>query len=162
MKTARELAQEAMDQCGGDVLVATELLEGMANNDADVWHALTADRLKTACYDACRGICRGERRVIWNSPGYDAGGKGERIKQHSATLMDWPLPGGKKLRDANKDDLLEAAGFYSAQASKMQAVSMWLERVADKVKSKTVGQTLTDDQLRSLRDESGATESVAA
>ena len=162
MKTAREIAQEIMEQAEGDVLTATELLEAFARQNVQVWQAVTESLLRTACYDACRAICRGERRVIWNAPGYDAGGGGERVKAHSASLMDWPLPGGKKLRDATKKDLLDAAGFYSMQASQMAAVSTWLECIAAKVKAKTVGETLTDTQLRKLRDDTAGSERAAA
>lgn len=159
---ANELATQAMEQCDGDVLKATEYLEQTARKDVGVWKALTEGLLRNACYDACRGICRSERRIIWNSPNYSAGGNGERVKQHAETLMDWPLPGGMKLRDATKKDLLEASTFYQKQASKMAAISGWLGAIANKVKTKTVGETLTDEQLRKLRDDTAGSERDAA
>jgi hypothetical protein len=76
--------------------------------------------------------------------------------------MDWPLPGGIKLRDATKADLLAASGFYAKQAASMQAISIWLGKVAEKVKTKTVGQTLTDEQLRKLRDDPETSQRLAA
>lgn len=162
MATATELAQEAMQAANGDVLEATAILEQKARGDMDVWRALTDGLLKKACYDACRGICRTERRIIWNAPNYDAGGNGERIKAHSSTLMDWPLPGGMKLKDATKADLIAAAEFYAKQAANMQSISNWLNQIAKKVKNKTVGDSMTDDQLRKLRDDTGTSKRAAA
>lgn len=162
MKTANEIAQEMMLEADGDVLEATAMLEELARQDVEVWQAVTDGLLRTACYDACRSICRSERRTIWHTSGYDAGGNGERIKSHSSSLMEWPLPGGKRMRDATKQDLIDAAGFYAMQASQMAAVSDWLGRVASKVKSKTVGETLTDKQLRTLRDDTSASQRIAA
>lgn len=155
-----DYATAAMEQANGDVIKATEILEDQARGDVAIWKVLTEGLLRNACYDACRAICRSERKIIWESPNYDAGGNGERIKQHATTLMDWPLPGGMKMRDATKKDLMEAATFYSKQAAKMSAIAKWLDAVASKVKSKTVGQTLTDKQLMELRDETGATETA--
>lgn len=152
MKTATEYAQDAMTQADGDVLEATAALEEMARDDMSVWQVLTENLLKSACYDACRGICRSERRVIWHTTGSDKGGNGERVKSHAATLMDFPLPGGKRLRDATKDDLIEAAGFYDRQAAQMASVAEWLTGIARKVRGKTVGESMTEDQLRSMKD----------
>lgn len=148
-----DYAAAAMEQADGDVLKATEILEAQARSNMDVWRELTDTLLRTACYDACRAVCRSERRIIWNSPNYDKGGNGERVKQHANTLLDWPLPGGKKLRDATKQDLLEASGFYSKQAAQMTSIANWLDAVAKKVKTKTVGETLSADDLEKLRDQ---------
>lgn len=161
MKTSREYAEEAMEQADGDVLEATAALEAMARNDVSVWQVLTEQLLKTACYDACRSICRSERRVIWNTTGSDAGGKGDRVKAHGNMLMDFPLPGGMKLRDATKQDLMDAAGFYERQAAQMTAVASWLSAIASKVKTKTVGDTLTEVQLRAIKDGERASKAAA-
>lgn len=149
--TARQLAQIAMDQAGNDVLKATEILEQQAAGDIEVWKTLTEGLLRTACYDACRRICISERQAIWFSPGYDAGGKGDRIKEHSKSIMDWPLPGGKALRHANKQDLIDAAEFYKKQADQMASIAQWLNAIAAKVKNRTVEKCLTEAQIRALR-----------
>jgi len=150
---AEDLARRAIEMANDDVVEATVILESMARSDMSVWRALTDQLLRVACYDQCRAICRAERRVIWNSPNYDAGGNGARIKDHSASLMDWRLPGGKVLRDASKADLIEASAFYRRQAASMQIIGCWLESVAAKVAGKTVGEKLTDTILRKLQDE---------
>lgn len=153
MSEATELAQAAMKAEGGDVLKATKRLERMARKDVAVWQALTEGLLRTACYDACRGVCRSERRQIWYTPNYDAGGNGERVKAHGDSLMDLPLPGGKRLRDATHADLLGANAFYAKQASQMQILANFYLAVAGKVKTKTVGETLTESALRRLKND---------
>ena len=152
MKESTELAQNVMEDSDGDVLAATERLEKMARKDVEIWQALTEGLLRNACYDACRAVCRADRRQIWYSPNYDAGGNGDRVKTHSASLMDLPLPGGKKLRDATKGDLLEASGFYLRQAAQMRGVADFFAAIAERVKRKTVGNTLTEADLRALKD----------
>jgi len=152
MKECTELAQQVMEDSDGDVLAATERLEKMARKDVEIWQALTDGLLRTACYDACRAVCRADRRQIWYSPGYDAGGNGDRVKTHSASLMDWPLPGGKKLRDATREDLIEASDFYLRQAAQMRGVADFLFAISERVKRKTVGNTLSESDLRALKD----------
>jgi hypothetical protein len=163
MKKSTELANEAMEQADGDVLEATKILEAQCHADMDVWRAITQELLRNACYSACASICRQERRSIWTATNYDAGGNGDRIKQHSHSLMDFPLPGGKvKLRDATKAELEAACSFYDAQANQMAAISAWLALVAQKVKNKTVGESLTEAQLRKLREQSKPNSPIAA
>jgi hypothetical protein len=66
--------------------------------------------------------------------------------------MDWPLPGGKKLGDATRADLIEAGDFYLRQAAQMRGVADFLFAISERVKRKTVGNTLSESDLRALKD----------
>lgn len=145
------LASDALNSSGGDVEQATALLESRAKNDSTIWMALTGPLLSQACYDAVRKICREQRREIWFSENYDKGGNGDRVAIHAKGLLDWPLPGGKRLRDAGKEDLDKAADFYHRQASQMMRVAYFLERISEKVGKKTVGDKFTEEKLREIQ-----------
>lgn len=147
----KELARKAMDECGDDIQAATEKLEAMARSNTKVWKGLTDHLLRAACFEACKAICRQDRRMIWTAPNYDAGGSGERVRAHGKTLMDMPLPGGKPLRDATREDLIAASEFYRKQSETMGAISDFYHSVSLRVKTKTVGETLSEAQLEQIR-----------
>ena len=162
MATATELAQEAMEQVGGDVIAAAKILERKARADTDVWIAVTQTLIATACYDACRAVCRSERRQIWVQENYSKSGNGERVKSHGhKTMLDWPLPGGMKLRDAKKADLVQASGFYQKQARSMESIARWLDAIAAQVGRKAVGSVFTDEELRALKNGAGPSKEAA-
>lgn len=150
--TAEDLARRAMAQAGEDVGEATRILEQWARQNTRIWKAVTEDFLAQGCYAVVRGVCRQERRAIWHSPGYDPGGSGARVRGHARSILDLPLPGGKRLRDATREDLQEASGFYARQARQMAVMAEFLEAVAGKVKGrKTVGDVLTEKQLEQMK-----------
>lgn len=134
-----------------DVATATEKLEKWARKDKALYDYLTDPYLSQACYNAIRGLCRSERRLIYTAPNYTKGGNGHRVEIHGRSLLDFPLPGGKRLRDATRQDLLEAADFYRKQAADMASKAAWLEKISERVGKKTVGEKLTSEQLEALK-----------
>lgn len=140
-----------------DVADASRKLEEAARSDRELRDYLTEPYLKQACYNAVRSHYRVERREIWTAPNYTKGGNGQRVEQHARTLLDFPLPNGKRLRDATREDLLSAAEFYRRQSEDMAQKAHWLERIAEKTGRKKVGAALTVKQIESLR---GETETV--
>ena len=149
----RSLAKSAMEQAGGNVQQASAILERMCHDDEAVWLAVTERVLKSACYDAVRYVCHEQRRAVWYSPNYSKGGNGHRAIAHARTLMDWPLPGGKLLRDATASDLMEAALFYRKQSDQMARIALWLEAVAEKTGKRKVENALSAEQLEELKGE---------
>lgn len=154
---ASDIAEAEMERVEFDVKAATEALEALALKDPDVLRALTVERLHAICYDECRRVCMARRKIVWTAPNYDAGGKGERIRQHAMTLLDFNLPGGKPLRNATHQDVIEGAEFYRKLAESNGAIARWLHLVAEKVKRGTVGEKLTAKQLTALRDKAQGT-----
>lgn len=146
------LANQAMADSGGDIKKAAANLERLAAANPPIWFALTENLLSRACYDAVRGVCRQSRRAIWTAPNYDKGGNSDRLKSFSVSIMDWPLPGGMLLRNANKEDVLKAAGFYSTQAKSMSSVAAWLMLIGKRVGKVTVGEKFTAEKLGKLQE----------
>ena len=150
-KSFRNYAKEAMQKADGNVAEASKILEKTCRQNTEAWLSVTEPVLSSACYNAVRGICQEERRAIWYSPNYSAGGNGDRVVNHAKSLMDWPLPGGMRLRDAKANDLIAAAEFYRKQAQQMFDVAGFLEKIAEKVGRKKVENALTEAELIAMR-----------
>ena len=145
-----ELVNYAFSE-SADVHEATNKLERWAKSNRDLYEYLTAPYLSRACYDAVRSCCRHDRKALYTAPNYTKGGNGDRVHQHAHSLLDFPLPGGKRLRDATRADLEAAANFYRQQAKDMANKADWLEAIAAKVGKKKVGSVLSAEALRSLK-----------
>lgn len=60
--------------------------------------------------------------------------QGARLRQViNATLFDFPLPGGKRLADANAMEIMAGAAVYKGSAEDAAHKARWLERVASEV-----------------------------
>lgn len=73
----------------------------------------------------------------------------------AATLFDFPLPGGKRLGDANANEIRDGAQSYDRAGRDALHKARWLQRVADKVGRKNKAESaLTLAQLEQLFEES--------
>lgn len=154
-----EAAKQALDAANGDVQIATKAFEHTIRNERDLRDALVDPLIATACYDAIRKICHTERRQVWKPPVEKlvpgkVTGSARVVQLAAGNLLMFPLPGGKKLGEATRQEISDAAGFYSQQAGDMSHKARWLQLIAQSVPSdKTVGEVLTDNRLRELQRE---------
>jgi hypothetical protein len=149
VKTPAEIVRQAFDE-SPDVHTAARTLEQWAQNDRALYDYLTESYLATACYESVRGLCRSERRAVSLPPNYSAGGNGHRVAEHAESCLDFPLPGGKRMRHATQSDLREASEFYRKQAQDMQRKADWFAAIAERVGRKKVGTVFDDESLRAL------------
>lgn len=153
-----EAARRAYEEAGGDVRAATAALEKAARSRRGLRDALTDPLISQACYDAIRQQCRGARRAIWTPPVHGkadlASDSVNRVTQLAAgTLLMFPLPGGKRLGQANRDEISAAAEFYSRQSDDMATKARWLRLVAQSLPSDSkASDVLTDARLRELQE----------
>ena len=155
-----EAVKRALDDAKGDVREATRMLEEAVRQSRRLRDLLLEPLISNACYDAIRAQVRVDRRDVWKAPVVklvpsNSGVTGSfRVAQLSAgTLLMFPLPGGLRLGEATRSEVVEAAGFYASQASDMAHKSRWLMLVAQCVpEDKTVGDVLTDKRLRDLQE----------
>lgn len=155
--TPARIATEALQQSNNDVVRATHIMVARISKDQSLYRMLMDPLVKTACYDAIRKICRGNREAIWLMPQPSNTQEHENVialaRGTVATLFDFPLPGGLLLKDANRHDLSEAIKFYAAQAKDMGAKAKWLELIAQCLTDKKrVSDVLTEARLIELRD----------
>ena len=60
--------------------------------------------------------------------------EGARLRQViNANLFDFPLPGGKRLADANSLEIMDGANHYRGSAEDAAHKARWLDRVAKRV-----------------------------
>jgi hypothetical protein len=155
-----EAARRALDDAKGDVREATRMLETAVHQSRKLRDLLTEPLISNACYDAVRAQCRIERRSVWTPPleklvPSKSGVTGSHRVVHLATgtLLMFPLPGGKSLGQATRDDISKATEFYASQSKDMGHKARWLQLVAQSVPDgKTVGEVLTDKRLRELQE----------
>lgn len=163
-KLLSESVKQAFDASGGDVVRASQMLAEMATQNQELYLLLTESYLKQACYDSVRKHCQSVRARIWNAPNYEQSGKNSKVRalRHANMLMDLPLPNGKRIGDATKADLLDAADAYNKQASKMTAEAAWWRMIATRINGKQmVKNVLTEKHLRALKEKAAPELKVA-
>lgn len=148
-----QAARDALDKAGGDIAAAVDVMHRTMRSDRALYAAVMEPLERSACYEAIASIIRQSRAKVWQAPNAaaDTGGRILALVRH---LMDFPLPGGKRLADATKVDLVAAAEFYSKQAGDMAHKSRWLAAVAGKLgDSDVVRTTLDEAALAALQKE---------
>lgn len=162
-------AKAALDDANGDLNVATNMMVAAAKQSAPLKAALLEPYLKGACREVLRRQIQSVRREVWTRTARHAAGQSKpaavveqqqrsRVVQLAAgTLLMFPLPGGKRLGDATRDEINAAAEFYSKQASDMGAKSRWLQLIGQSVpEGKRVSDVLTDRRLAELQAEAAS------
>jgi hypothetical protein len=155
MTTISEIATNALAAADGDVVRATDAMVTAVMNSKVLYRSLMDPLVKQACYDAIRGQCRAQRRVIWETPQPSASSTRDRIGGLAAglTLMDFPLPGGIKVGDATRAEVMDASDSYLAQATDNAAKGRWLRLIARHVTGDAkVRDVLTLERLIQLQN----------
>lgn len=158
-----EAARRALDDAKGDTREATRMLEEAVRQSRKLRDLLTEPLIGNACYDAVRGQVRADRRASWNAPAPTATVTPAKVDTSSrvvhlatGTLLMFPLPGGKRLGEATREEIGTAAAFYEGQSNDMAHKARWLRLVGQHLKGeKKVSDVLTDARLRELQQEAG-------
>lgn len=154
-----EYARMALQKTQHNASAATKLLESWAQNDPNLKDALITPLIRGACYDAIRAVFRVDRKRIWTTVDHstDSPGSSSRRVEHlaSSNLMMFPLPGGKRLKDATREDLLFASDFYTKQGRDMLTKARWLTLVSQHMTGKKrVSDVMDEKKLIDLKDKS--------
>lgn len=158
-----EAARSALEDADGDVRTAAEMLERAVRAKSPLRDALTDPLISGACWQAVSQQHRERRRQIWNAPKAMAiapvksGGaqdKARVVQLAVGTLSMFPLPGGKRLADATRAEIVAAADFYAQRAQDAGHKARWLQLVAQSIPDgKIAGDVLTDERLAELQQE---------
>jgi len=156
LDTIAIVAAEALTKAKGDVVKATDIMIRRVEKDLTLYRLLMDPLVKSACYDAVRQQCRSDRRVIWlakqPTPAAHQNGVVALAAGTRNTLLDFPLLGGLKLRDAMRGDVEKTAEFYGQQSTDMGVKAKWLTLIANSLPpKKRVGQVLTAERLEALK-----------
>jgi hypothetical protein len=155
-----EIAREYLLDAGGDVASATRRLIRRLDDDAELRAAIATAAVEYYAASIVEDEMRAERRAVWaeagrtNRPKTSVTALANGIRR---SLLDFPLAGGKRLRDATRDEVIEQAQLYAAQARDMGFKARWLELIGARVDDgRTVGECLTEADALALREEASA------
>lgn len=148
------LARQALADADGKVDVASAALSRTLLADKALLRSVIEAAVRDAVAGHVRGAMRHDRQAIVRASriGLDAS---DRMASFVArSLLDLPLAGGLKLRDANKKQVLEQAEIYMRQGADMLAKGKWLRAVAKALPAgKTVGDGLSEAKVAQLFEE---------
>ena len=152
-----EAALACLEQAGGEQVKAAEFLKDRVEHDNKLKRALLDPLVSYACHQALGVQIRHHRDRVWNAPlaAPRPSQREQMLLIAASNLMLFPLPGGKMLGDATREDVLAAASFYATQARDMAHKARWLKAVHDKMPAgKSVAAVLTEDALATMQKES--------
>ena len=157
----KAMARAAVEECG-EIVDATEALFDELCSDDILYRAMTAQAARELCYRMCSAQVRNHRAASWAEQANDmVASQVGRVEAQArgireALLLDFPLFGGKLLRDATREEVEDSARKYAVLSADMDAKSRWLEAVASAMvkhnASISVGEVLSEADLRSMRE----------
>lgn len=159
--------KKALEATGGDFERAVTLLEKRVRANARLRSELLEPFITQACRDAVRQEVRLVRREVWTgtrsgtppkpqvTPSPRPAKSDSRVVYLAkGNLAMFPLPGGKPLGEATREEVADAAAFYSRQSADMGAKARWLSLIAQSLPAgRTVAEVLTDERLTELQAE---------
>lgn len=131
-ETFGDLVREAWQANEGSITDASKQLFALFTSRREMVEAMMPQIAKAWCTDQVRHHV-GRIRLAAVTP-FDPASGSERLRSViTATLLDFPLPGGKRLGDANSNEVREGAQFYLRSASDASHKYRWLMAVAERV-----------------------------
>ncbi|MGH0031722.1 MAG: hypothetical protein ACQGVC_18185 [Myxococcota bacterium] len=113
-KQLNEIARRCYEEAAGNWDRAVDLFLESLNPRSGLYSRLSRSLIAMQARDMIRGVAAGERSaLVRDSPNPDAGlGFMERaVEKATRDLMDYPLGGGVRLRDATHSLLIEEASL---------------------------------------------------
>lgn len=128
-----DLVRQACADHPGDMPGATQALCDVVTSDPDLLADLMPRLLRAWATNHVGTYIGNLRLDAARSVGATDQGGARLRSSLSRSLFDWPLPGGKRLGDANAQEILEAARFYQSASSDAAHKARWLRAVAERV-----------------------------
>ena len=162
-----QLASVAFEKCDGDVEDAVQYVIKEINSAPSKYESAIDEAILAGVTSVVSLQMRRRRAEIFYStpkappPAKDVNVAKARVDiakaarempMHKEMVLDFPLAGGLKLRDATKEQVLEAAARYRSQASDHTKKAKWLESIAALVKpNRLVGDCVDEKTAEKLR-----------
>lgn len=149
-----KIVGEIWQQHDGDMPGATSTLYGRVTQDQALLSAILPSMVMAWCRDRI-GNHVGALRLAAMPSTVDAEQSSRLRSVIAKTLFDYPLPGGKRLGDANASEIRDGATSYERTAADAAHKARWLKRVAEKVGRKNKAENaLTLAELEQIFEES--------
>lgn len=157
--TLNAIAREALTDNDGSVDYAvTEVLARLNRNPRAYVEAIE-EALESGVRNAVEREMRATRsKIFYGAPPASKINFTSAVQMLAETnrqmLLDFPLAGGVRLRDATRDQVLTQAEMYRATESDARRKRRWLEAIAGLVSDgQTVGDAVSEDKARYLLEE---------
>ena len=171
IEPGRADALAALRQANNNVQEATAILMQRVMSDRELFWSVMKPFVRLACSETLNNIVRHQRQSIWNKTVEPVPAPAAALRPVATAhtgparvaalvrgtvrgLMDFPLPGGKRLGDSRRGEILEAAHSYKTQSDDMGAKARWLTLIAGRLDDDDLVRTaLTEADLTKLRQE---------
>ena len=157
--TLSAMAREALDDADNDVAKASEALKARLLTRPEVLDRIITEVVSVAVSTRVGGAMRSERRaIILGSMRQIGGGGRDAVRALSAvvgrSILDFPLAGGVRLRDATREQVIEQAALYERFAADQAHKARWLNAIAaDVPPGAVVGTAITEARAAALLEE---------
>lgn len=148
------LAKHYLAEHGGDIRGASDALIKRLLADRAALEEVVGAAVRSAVSDFSSGVIRKRRRVIGDRAESGRGAVVALAAGISAALLDMPMTGGAKLRNASRDLVIDEANKAAGLAKTYTHREKWLRAIAQAVPNgKSVGEVVTDQRAQELWDE---------
>lgn len=154
--TLTKLASDQLASCKGNQTKAiaqlTEIL--LKHENRHLLKELVAEVVLRAVRYSVAHVSKTQRAAIVD-PSHGKAQVTALARGLAGAFLDWPLPGGKRLADANRSEVMEGSRDYELKGTTMLQRSRWLRLVAQTIpEDKVAGDVLTNERLTELWQES--------
>lgn len=171
IRSLTDLARKAMTASGGNIAEAAAAMNEALRDDEGLRTSLIEAALEALNFNAAYKLMRSERTAMLDevarpTPNWTPGaakGATSRSKTSVAalvpgitrTLLDFPLAGGLKLRDARLEDVARQASIYMTQGNEMLRRGRWMAAISAALPDHeaTVGECLSAEDLERIQKE---------
>ena len=162
-KTLGELAREFLEDAGGHTLPAVERLQALIATDDALRLSIAEAAIAEYAARRVAAVMMADRASVWAAAERRTAGLPTRPKTSIAalgngireSLLNFPLAGGLKLRDATRAEVSTQAQMYAAHGADMLHKARWLEMIAARLPDDAarVGDVLTSGEVETLQAE---------
>lgn len=148
------LAKNAYEDADGNVEAAIDDVISAITGSENLLKIVIRQTAEVAVKAAVGSVMRADRAAIYNTVRPAASGRAAVAALASGvarSILDFPLAGGLKLRDASRADVQRQADLYSGFARDQEIKARWLKSIADRIPDgKQVGDVLNDSDVEQI------------
>lgn len=147
------LAEQAMANAGGVEQVGIDNLFQMVVNDDALLKQEMPQMVRRWCQSQIGAYLAMQRSKAWSPASVNL--NTQRLNAAiKADLLDYPLPGGRRLGDASKAELQAASSYYSGIAQSNAWKARWLDEIGITMgNAHRVEDALSESDLQRLQDQ---------
>lgn len=153
-QTLSDIARTHWESAEGDVKKARATAIAAVKANAPLSNEIVAEAVCRALDTFLEDKTRERRRTIISAAVDMRGGVIALANGLTASLLDFPLPGGLKLRDAKPDEVSPAIEYYEKMGADVTRKAKWLRLIVQSVpRDKKIGSVITDERAQELFQE---------